>query len=316
MANKKNSQEKNRKTSGMSQGARQYQTERAYQKLTEDMKKMGGDMEAAGSGYKAQYTPKNAARESDAYDRLQADSRRIDEEKQQQQQRIAKSKKKEIEKLAEAALKLSRYPRMDKEKKQKINQMTTALQKAAARSYKSDGKNWGLAGTGSVFDPIGTTEKRRAFEAGLDQELLRSHLERLDGERQRRRAKERAEDVQQYAEKYFPEKLKSGEAFTDDDFFAAYDGAQTAEEADELARGWQLYKSRLQDRNTVAGIRLAQRKNKAVAQKPETARDAMLGESPEERRQPCTRPPARRTGRSAPPLTVRGHRSGLRRSPG
>lgn len=285
MANKKNSQEKNRKTSGMSQGARQYQTERAYQKLTEDMKKMGGDMEAAGSGYKAQYTPKNAARESDAYDRLQADSRRIDEEKQQQQQRIAKSKKKEIEKLAEAALKLSRYPRMDKEKKQKINQMTTALQKAAARSYKSDGKNWGLAGTGSVFDPIGTTEKRRAFEAGLDQELLRSHLERLDGERQRRRAKERAEDVQQYAEKYFPEKLKSGEAFTDDDFFAAYDGAQTAEEADELARGWQLYKSRLQDRNTVAGIRLAQRKNKAVAQKPETARDAMLGESPEERRQ-------------------------------
>lgn len=285
MANKKNSQEKNRKTSGMSQGARQYQTERAYQKLTEDMKKMGGDMEAAGSGYKAQYTPKNAARESDAYDRLQADSRRIDKEKQQQQQRIAKSKKKEIEKLAEAALKLSRYPRMDKEKKQKINQMTTALQKAAARSYKSDGKNWGLAGTGSVFDPIGTTEKRRAFEAGLDQELLRSHLERLDGERQRRRAKERAEDVQQYAEKYFPEKLKSGEAFTDDDFFAAYDGAQTAEEADELARGWQLYKSRLQDRNTVAGIRLAQRKNKAVAQKPETARDAMLGESPEERRQ-------------------------------
>ena len=285
MANKKNSQEKNRTTSGMSQGARQYQTERAYQKLTEDMKKMGGDMEAAGSGYKAQYTPKNAARESDAYDRLQADSRRIDEEKQQQQQRIAKSKKKEIEKLAEAALKLSRYPRMDKEKKQKINQMTTALQKAAARSYKSDGKNWGLAGTGSVFDPIGTTEKRRAFEAGLDQELLRSHLERLDGERQRRRAKERAEDVQQYAEKYFPEKLKSGEAFTDDDFFAAYDGAQTAEEADELARGWQLYKSRLQDRNTVAGIRLAQRKNKAVAQKPETARDAMLGESPEERRQ-------------------------------
>lgn len=285
MANKKNSQEKNRKTSGMSQGARQYQTERAYQKLTEDMKKMGGDMEAAGSGYKAQYTPKNAARESDAYDRLQSDSRRIDEEKQQQQQRIAKSKKKEIEKLAEAALKLSRYPRMDKEKKQKINQMTTALQKAAARSYKSDGKNWGLAGTGSVFDPIGTTEKRRAFEAGLDQELLRSHLERLDGERQRRRAKERTEDVQQYAEKYFPEKLKSGEAFTDDDFFAAYDGAQTAEEADELARGWQLYKSRLQDRNTVAGIRLAQRKNKAVAQKPETAREAMLGESPEERRQ-------------------------------
>ena len=285
MANKKNSQEKNRKTSGMSQGARQYQTERAYQKLTEDMKKMGGDMEAAGSGYKAQYTPKNAARESGAYDRLQADSRRIDEEKQQQQQRIAKSKKKEIEKLAEAALKLSRYPRMDKEKKQEINQMTTALQKAAARSYKSDGKNWGLAGTGSVFDPIGTTEKRRAFEAGLDQELLRSHLERLDGERQRRRAKERTEDVQQYAEKYFPEKLKSGEAFTDDDFFAAYDGAQTAEEADELARGWQLYKSRLQDRNTVAGIRLAQRKNKAVAQKPKTARDAMLGESPEERRQ-------------------------------
>lgn len=137
MANKKNSQEKNRKTSGMSQGARQYQTERAYQKLTEDMKKMGGDMEAAGSGYKAQYTPKNAARESDAYDRLQADSRRIDEEKQQQQQRIAKSKKKEIEKLAEAALKLSRYPRMDKEKKQKINQMTTALQKRRPEATKA-----------------------------------------------------------------------------------------------------------------------------------------------------------------------------------
>lgn len=229
------------------------------------------------------------------------------------------------EKLNRAALLMSRYPAAGDMKRQEINRMAGNLQKAAARNYKSNGQNWNLAGTGSVFDPIGTTAGRRAFEGGLDAELLKSNLEKLtqqqkkqqetekrkkdnaslvkngkggggtgfgvqtarealrnesltdrisrvqnalyeaegaagrkqalnydvNTEKQRVADVERLErmaDIQSFAKKYFPEKVKNGEAFTEDDFFDVYDTIQTAEEADEFARGWQLYKDKLQNR--------------------------------------------------------------------
>ena len=89
------------------------------------------------------------------------------------------------EKLNRAALLMSRIPGAGDLKRQELNRTARALQQAAARSYKSDGKNWSLAGTGSVFDPIGTTAKRREFESGLDTELLQSNLNRLTEQEKR-----------------------------------------------------------------------------------------------------------------------------------
>lgn len=89
------------------------------------------------------------------------------------------------EKLNRAALLMSRMPGAGDLKRQELNRTARALQQAAARSYKSDGKNWSLAGTGSVFDPIGTTTKRREFESGLDTELLQSNLNRLTAQEKR-----------------------------------------------------------------------------------------------------------------------------------
>lgn len=229
------------------------------------------------------------------------------------------------EKLNRAALLMSRYPAAGDMKRQEINRMAGNLQKAAARNYKSNGQNWNLAGTGSVFDPIGTTAGRRAFEGGLDAELLKSNLEKLTQQQKKQQETEkrkkdnaslvkngkggggtgfgvqtarealrnesltdrisrvqnalyeaegaagrkqalnydvntakqrvadverleRMADIQSFAQKYFPEKVKNGEAFTEDDFFDVYDTIQTAEEADEFARGWQLYKDKLQNR--------------------------------------------------------------------
>lgn len=229
------------------------------------------------------------------------------------------------EKLNRAALLMSRYPAAGDMKRQEINRMAGNLQKAAARNYKSNGQNWNLAGTGSVFDPIGTTAGRRAFEGGLDAELLKSNLEKLTQQQKKQQETEkrkkdnaslvkngkggggtgfgvqtarealrnesltdrisrvqnalyeaegaagrkqalnydvntakqrvadverleRMADIQSFAKKYFPEKVKNGEAFTEDDFFDVYDTIQTAEEADEFARGWQLYKDKLQNR--------------------------------------------------------------------
>lgn len=229
------------------------------------------------------------------------------------------------EKLNRAALLMSRYPAAGDLKRQEINRMAGNLQKAAARNYKSNGQNWNLAGTGSVFDPIGTTAGRRAFEGGLDAELLKSNLEKLTQQQKKQQETEkrkkdnaslvkngkggggtgfgvqtarealrnesltdrisrvqnalyeaegaagrkqalnydvntakqrvadverleRMADIQSFAQKYFPEKVKNGEAFTEDDFFDVYDTIQTAEEADEFARGWQLYKDKLQNR--------------------------------------------------------------------
>lgn len=229
------------------------------------------------------------------------------------------------EKLNRAALLMSRYPAAGDLKRQEINRMAGNLQKAAARNYKSNGQNWNLAGTGSVFDPIGTTAGRRAFEGGLDAELLKSNLEKLTQQQKKQQETEkrkkdnaslvkngkggggtgfgvqtarealwnesltdrisrvqnamyeaegaagrkqalnydvntakqrvadverleRMADIQSFAQKYFPEKVKNGEAFTEDDFFDVYDTIQTAEEADEFARGWQLYKNKLQNR--------------------------------------------------------------------
>lgn len=229
------------------------------------------------------------------------------------------------EKLNRAALLMSRYTAAGDMKRQEINRMAGNLQKAAARNYKSNGQNWNLAGTGSVFDPIGTTAGRRAFEGGLDAELLKSNLEKLTQQQKKQQETEkrkkdnaslvkngkggggtgfgvqtarealrnesltdrisrvqnalyeaegaagrkqalnydvntakqrvadverleRMADIQSFAQKYFPEKVKNGEAFTEDDFFDVYDTIQTAEEADEFARGWQLYKDKLQNR--------------------------------------------------------------------
>ena len=229
------------------------------------------------------------------------------------------------EKLNRAALLMSQYPAAGDLKRQEINRMAGNLQKAAARNYQSNGQNWNLAGTGSVFDPIGTTAGRRAFEGGLDAELLKSNLEKLTQQQKKQQETEkrkkdnaslvkngkggggtgfgvqtarealqnesltdrisrvqnalyetegaagrkqalnydvntakqrvadverleRMADIQSFAQKYFPEKVKNGEAFTEDDFFDVYDTIQTAEEADEFARGWQLYKNKLQNR--------------------------------------------------------------------
>lgn len=123
----------------------------------------------------------------------------------QGQQPIQKRKKEDNqekenagEKLNRAALLMSRMPGAGDLKRQELNRTASALQQAAARSYKSDGKNWSLAGTGSVFDPIGTTAKRREFESGLDTELLQSNLNRLtEQEKREQSAKKNASSLHQ-----------------------------------------------------------------------------------------------------------------------
>lgn len=103
------------------------------------------------------------------------------------------------EKLNRAALLMSRIPGAGDLKRQELNRTARALQQAAARSYKSDGKNWSLAGTGSVFDPIGTTAKRREFESGLDTELLQSNLNRLTEQEKREQSAQKEQNAQKNA---------------------------------------------------------------------------------------------------------------------
>lgn len=103
------------------------------------------------------------------------------------------------EKLNRAALLMSRIPGAGDLKRQELNRTARALQQAAARSYKSDGKNWGLAGTGSVFDPIGTTAKRREFESGLDTELLQSNLNRLTEQEKREQNAQKEQNAKKNA---------------------------------------------------------------------------------------------------------------------
>jgi hypothetical protein len=103
------------------------------------------------------------------------------------------------EKLNRAALLMSRIPGAGDLKRQELNRTARALQQAAARSYKSDGKNWSLAGTGSVFDPIGTTAKRREFESGLDTELLQSNLNRLTEQEKRKQSAQKEQNAKKNA---------------------------------------------------------------------------------------------------------------------
>lgn len=103
------------------------------------------------------------------------------------------------EKLNRAALLMSRIPGAGDLKRQELNRTARALQQAAARSYKSDGKNWSLAGTGSVFDPIGTTAKRREFESGLDTELLQSNLNRLTEQEKREQSAQKEQNAKKNA---------------------------------------------------------------------------------------------------------------------
>lgn len=103
------------------------------------------------------------------------------------------------EKLNLAALLMSRIPGAGDLKRQELNRTARALQQAAARSYKSDGKNWGLAGTGSVFDPIGTTANRREFESGLDTELLQSNLNRLTEQEKREQNAQKEQNAKKNA---------------------------------------------------------------------------------------------------------------------
>ena len=103
------------------------------------------------------------------------------------------------EKLNRAALLMSRIPGAGDLKRQELNRTARALQQAAARSYKSDGKNWSLAGTGSVFDPIGTTAKRREFESGLDTELLQSNLNRLTEQEKREQNAQKEQNAKKNA---------------------------------------------------------------------------------------------------------------------
>lgn len=103
------------------------------------------------------------------------------------------------EKLNRAALLMSRIPGAGDLKRQELNRTARALQQAAARSYKSDGKNWSLAGTGSVFDPIGTTAKRREFESGLDTELLQNNLNRLTEQEKRERSAQKEQNAKKNA---------------------------------------------------------------------------------------------------------------------
>lgn len=124
----------------------------------------------------------------------------------QGQQPIQKRKKEEDqekenagEKLNRAALLMSRMPGAGDLKRQELNRTARALQQAAARSYKSDGKNWSLAGTGSVFDPIGTTAKRREFESGLDTELLQSNLNRLTEQEKREQSARKEQNAKKNA---------------------------------------------------------------------------------------------------------------------
>lgn len=95
------------------------------------------------------------------------------------------------EKLNRAALLMSQYPAAGDLKRQEINRMAGNLQQAAARNYKSNGQNWNLAGTGSVFDPIGTTAGRRTFEGGLDAELLKRNLEKLTQQQKKQQETEK-----------------------------------------------------------------------------------------------------------------------------
>ena len=124
----------------------------------------------------------------------------------QGQQPIQKRKKEDNqekenagEKLNRAALLMSRMPGAGDLKRQELNRTARALQQAAARSYKSDGKNWSLAGTGSVFDPIGTTAKRREFESGLDTELLQSNLNRLTEQEKREQSARKEQNAKKNA---------------------------------------------------------------------------------------------------------------------
>lgn len=124
----------------------------------------------------------------------------------QGQQPIQKRKKEDNqekenagEKLNRAALLMSRMPGAGDLKRQELNRTARALQQAAARSYKSDGKNWSLAGTGSVFDPIGTTAKRREFESGLDTELLQSNLNRLTEQEKREQSAQKEQNAKKNA---------------------------------------------------------------------------------------------------------------------
>lgn len=103
------------------------------------------------------------------------------------------------EKLNRAALLMSRISGVGDLKRQELNRTARALQQAAARSYKSDGKNWSLAGTGSVFDPIGTTAKRREFESGLDTELLQSNLNRLTEQEKREQSAQKEQNAKKNA---------------------------------------------------------------------------------------------------------------------
>ena len=103
------------------------------------------------------------------------------------------------EKLNRAALLMSRIPGAGDLKRQELNRTARALQQAAARSYKSDGKNWSLAGTGSVFDPIGTTAKRREFESRLDTELLQSNLNRLTEQEKREQSAQKEQNAKKNA---------------------------------------------------------------------------------------------------------------------